>query len=187
MLSNLPSLNSPRFFRIFIDLRKAFDAMDRERYIDIVVKTGVGQKAVRLIINFWEDGNLYCRMARYYGRVFKAKHGVTQDGPLSPTIFNLMVDAVVRAWLMEVEGSMDFADVHRLLAVFYTDDGLIVARNPAHLQWAFDSFCSNFDRVGMKTNNLKTKAMVFLPGHICICLTADNYEARMGNVYREER
>ena len=71
--------------------------MDRERCIDICVEVGVGSKVIQLIINVCEGGNLYCRAARYYGRVFKAKRGVTQGGPLSPTIFNLMVDAVVRA------------------------------------------------------------------------------------------
>merc|ERR1712086_1230862 len=98
--------------------------MDRGRYIDVCVEAGVGPNAVRLIVNFWDGGNLYYRAARYYGRVFKAKRGVTQGGPLSPTIFNLMLDAVVKVWLMELEGKMDFQDVHRLLAVFYADDGL---------------------------------------------------------------
>ena len=69
--------------------------MDRERCIEICVEAGVGLNAVWLIVNFWDGGNLYCRAARYYGRVFKAKRGVTQGGPLSPTIFNLMVDAVI--------------------------------------------------------------------------------------------
>ena len=82
---------------------------------------------------------------------------------------------------------MDFQDVRRLLAVFYADDGLIAARDPAVLQRAFDSLCSHFDRVGLKTNTTKTEAMVFLPGRIRTCLTAESYEVRMGDLYREER
>ena len=64
-------------FGIFIDLRKTYDTMDWDRCIDICVEAGVGPNAVRLVINFWEGGNLYCRAARYYGRAFKAKRGVT--------------------------------------------------------------------------------------------------------------
>ena len=59
------------------------------------------------------------------------------DAPLSPTIFNLTLDVVVRAWLMEVEGHLDFEDVRCLLAMFYVNDGLIVAHDPVVLQWAF--------------------------------------------------
>ena len=34
-----------------------------------------------------------------YGMAFKGVGGVTQGDPLSPTIFNIVVDAVVRHWL----------------------------------------------------------------------------------------
>ena len=56
---------------------------------------GVGEKTVRLIARFWRDCILCCRAAGYYGRIFRARHGVTQGGPLSLTIFNLVVDAIV--------------------------------------------------------------------------------------------
>ena len=47
-----------------------------------------------------------------------------------------MMEAVVCVWLTEVEGSMsmDFADVRRLLACFYADNGLIImAHDPTLL------------------------------------------------------
>ena len=47
-------------YGIFIDLRKAFDAMDRERCIAICRDAGVEPKVIRLIFNFWEKAMLYC-------------------------------------------------------------------------------------------------------------------------------
>ena len=38
----------------------------------------------------------------YYGTAFKGGIGVTQGDPLSPTIFNVVVDAVVRHWVTGV-------------------------------------------------------------------------------------
>ena len=67
-------------------------------------------------------------------------------------------------------------DVRRLLSCFYTDDGLIVAHNPADLQTAFDVLTGFFDRVGLRTNTTKTEAMVFLPGRIRTPLTAESYK-----------
>ena len=42
----------------------------------------------------------------YYGTGFKGARGVTQGDPLSPTIFNVVVDEVVLHWVtMSVEYS----------------------------------------------------------------------------------
>ena len=43
---------------------------------------------------------MVARAGGYYGATFKGSRGVTQGDPLSPTIFNGVVDAVVRHWVM---------------------------------------------------------------------------------------
>ena len=95
---------------------------------------GVGEKTVRLIARFWKKGVLCCRAAGYYGRIFRERRGVTQGGPLSPTIFNLMVDAILREWERQlVAEGLGLDDVRRLFTCFYADDGLLAAREPEHL------------------------------------------------------
>ena len=42
---------------------------------------------------------MVAREGRYYGTEFKGERGVTQGDLLSPTIFNVVVEAVVRQWL----------------------------------------------------------------------------------------
>ena len=42
---------------------------------------------------------MVARAGSYYGKGFKGERGVTQGDLLSPTIFNVVVDAVVRHWL----------------------------------------------------------------------------------------
>ena len=39
------------------------------------------------------------RAGGYYGEAFKGDRGVTQGDLLSPKIFNVVVDAVVRHWM----------------------------------------------------------------------------------------
>ena len=43
----------------------------------------------------------------YYGSAFQGSRGVTQEEPLSPTIFNVVVDAVVQHWFAVMMGSAD--------------------------------------------------------------------------------
>ena len=62
-------------FCIFLDLKKAYDAIDRGRCLDILEDCGVGPWAQRLIEWFWEFWEMACRASGYYGRVFKASRG----------------------------------------------------------------------------------------------------------------
>ena len=42
---------------------------------------------------------MVARIGGYYGTGFKGARGVTQGDSLSPTIFNVLVDAVVCQWV----------------------------------------------------------------------------------------
>ena len=49
---------------------------------------------------------MVARAGGYYGAAFKGDQGVTQVDPLSPTIFNVVVDAVASHWVtVMVEGA----------------------------------------------------------------------------------
>ena len=50
------------------------------------------------------------RSGEYYGTAFKGERGVTQGDPLSPTLFNVVVDAVVRHWLEGLQADKDEKD-----------------------------------------------------------------------------
>ena len=84
---------------IFLDLTKVYDALDRSRCLGILEGYGVNPGARRLLQNYWRRLTMAARAGGYYGAAFKGARGVTQGDPLSPTIFNVVVDAVVRHWL----------------------------------------------------------------------------------------
>ena len=76
---------------------------------------------------------------------------------MSPRIFNLMVDAVIREWLRQVLGDRVTADgigtqIRLLLAAFYANDGLVQSRDPEFLEFSFDILVGLFERVGLRTN-----------------------------------
>jgi hypothetical protein len=104
LVQQLAFIEQHPLYVIFIDLKKAYDAMDRERCREILVGYGVGPNMLRLILFFWDNALLVCRASGRYGPEFQANRGVTQGGPLSPKLFNIMVDAIVREWLRLVLG-----------------------------------------------------------------------------------
>ena len=54
----------------------------------------------RLLCRYLEGLTIVARAGRYYGAPFKGSKGVTQGNPLSPTIFNMVLDTVICHWEM---------------------------------------------------------------------------------------
>ena len=66
--------------------------------MDILEGYGVGPRALCLLRRYWERFQMVERLGWYYGENFRGERGMTQGDPLSPTIFNVVVDTVVRHW-----------------------------------------------------------------------------------------
>ena len=69
---------------IFLDLTKAYDALDRSRCLEILEGYGVGPSTRRLLTTSWRCLTMVARADGYYGEAFKGVRGVTQGDPLSP-------------------------------------------------------------------------------------------------------
>ncbi len=96
LAQKLAHLEQTPFFGVFINLRKAFDAMDRGCCLQILALHGVGPKMLRLIRNFWDLATNVCRAKGNYGCPFKAGCSVTHGGPLSAKLFVILVDTMIR-------------------------------------------------------------------------------------------
>jgi hypothetical protein len=59
-------------YQVFVDLRKAYDHLDRERCRAIMTGYGVGPKLLRLQAKFWEQAEMVCRAGGSFGKPFHA-------------------------------------------------------------------------------------------------------------------
>jgi hypothetical protein len=80
-----------------------------------------GPRMIQLICCFWRDAIMVCRAAGYYGTAFKAGRGVTQGGPLSAKLFNILVEAVVHEWVRQLKEDGDYkeGELAALTATFF--------------------------------------------------------------------
>ena len=84
--------------------------MDRERFLLLLEGYGAGPQMVWLVRGYWRDAIMVCRAAGYYGQPFTAGRGVMQGGPLSAKLFNIVVDAVVWEWMIQLRQDGEYDD-----------------------------------------------------------------------------
>ena len=132
---------------------------------------------------YWDRLTIFSRDGGYFGSLFKGYQGVTQGNHLSPTIFNLFVDAVIRHWVTVVtpieagKGGLGM-NIIDLEAYFYADSGLVASNQPERIQRVFDVLNGLFIRFDLQINTEKTVGMVCQPWHAPGRMLEEAYERR---------
>ena len=130
------ALREEVLYVIYMDLHKAYNALDRSRCLEILEGYGVVSKARKLLRTYWHRLTMVAQAGGYYGKEFRGEIGVTQGDPLSPTIFNVVVDTVVWHWVhglveeAEARGETGREGRHQA-ALFYADNGMVASSDPA--------------------------------------------------------
>ena len=118
---------------------------------------------------------------------------MTQGDPLSPTIFKVVVDAVVSHWVTgvisdaEEQGGLGKEGRHQA-DLFNAHNGMVASSDPRWLQGAFNTLVGLFDRVGLRKKFGKTVGMVYQPFQVAGNLSEAAYGRRVtgeGSTYKE--
>ena len=136
---------------------------------------------------------MVARAGRYFGYPFKRYRNVIQGYPLSPKIFNTVVNTVIRHWVALVASTKDGTEVlglsiQDLVAYLYADDGLVTSTQTERLQRVFNVLTNLFDRVGLRTNMINMVSMACQPCHTPVRISSAAYERRRigtGTNFRE--
>ena len=127
----LDSIDHEALFLVFLDLRKAYDTLDRGLFLQTPEGYGAGPKTHGILVELWENQWVVTRQSGHHGPQFWATRGTTKWGFPFTILFNVDFDSVVRHWiLMTVEyGYVLHGRLgHTMgcsLGVFYADDKLL--------------------------------------------------------------
>ena len=168
LLQKLAALMEEVMYVIFLYLHKAYDALDRSMCLDFLEGYGMVPQARCLLQTYWRWLTMVARAGGYYRTAFQGARGVTQVDPLSLTIFNVVLDVVVRHWVMVmVEGTEERGERgqegRHQASIFYVYDGMVALLDPRCIQGAFYTLVGMFGRLGLRTNVGKTVNMFCRP------------------------
>ena len=76
-----------------------------------MVAYGVSPRTIQLIHTYWGHLTIVSRDGGYFRMPFKGYYGITQGNPLSPPIFNAVVDAVIHYWVSVLAPTEDGTEV----------------------------------------------------------------------------
>ena len=135
LLHQLAVMREEVLYMTFLDLHKVYDALNKDIWLDILEGYGVGPQDRHIRCKNWKRIRMVDRTGGYYRAAFKFFRGVTHGDPLHPTIFNMVVDAVLWHWILleeGVEGGQDGwrREVRHCTTFFYTDDRLVSLTDP---------------------------------------------------------
>jgi len=137
---------------LFIDFKQAFDSVDRQKIIQILQELRVPNKLVRLIKMTILTTEASVKIENLTSKPLVILYDVRQGDPLSATMFNLILDSVIKKSNLRGDVSLKLT-----LIVAYADDVAPLARSLKALKEIFRKLQNEATLVGLNINEHKTK------------------------------
>ena len=143
----------------FIDYSKAFDCVRWDCLWKILREMGVPSHLVSLIASLYTDGESTVRVNDVVSGSFKPQKGVRQGCILSPLLFNIYGEYIMRTALEGWEGGISVGG-NKISNLRYADDTTLFASSERELAALFNRIERASEMVGLSINRAKTKVMI---------------------------
>ena len=141
----------------FIDYAKAFDCVDHSKLWEILKKMGIPDHLTYLLRNLYAGQEATVRTRHGTMDWFQIRKGVLQGCILSPCLFNLYAEYIMRnAGLDETQAGIKIAG-RNINNLRYADDTPILAESEGELKSLLKKVKEENEKAGLKLNIQKTK------------------------------
>jgi exonuclease III len=158
--------NSEKMYATFVDLKKAYDTVDRQLMWAVLAKRGIPRTVLRLLRNFYDGMQSRVRHAGKLSQPFETRRGLRQGCVLSPMLFIFYIAEVMERTknLIPQNAGIEIEtenEKSKLWNLFFADDAVFIDRKIENMQRQIDSFNKICDEFGLTISVKKTKVMVF--------------------------
>lgn len=139
----------------FIDYSKAFDSVEHLPILTSLQRQGVATKYLRILAKIYSNSTAKISLDKE-GEPFKLERGVRQGDPLSPKLFNSVLEEVFRKTEFKYGITIDG---NKLSNLRFADDIVLFASSAQELEAMLIELQSRSKEVGLLLNPQKTKIM----------------------------
>ena len=145
-------------FMVFIDYSKAFDCVDHSTLWNILEKMGFPLHIIHLVKNLYSTQGAAVKTENGMSDFFKLGKGVCQGCILSPLLFNIHGEYIMRQVAQEEQGgfSIGGCNINKLR---YADDTTLIETAVDLMQRLVNKIKEESEKVGLYLNKDKTKLM----------------------------
>ena len=156
ILEQCQELNTSLYVN-FIDYSKAFDSVDRSCLWKIMAHYGIPDKLISLIKKMYSESGGQILLKGRLSTFFEIVSGVRQGCLLSPFLFLLVIDYVMRQSTSLGNTGIQWSLRSQLEDLDYADDIGLLSHTQTQMQLKTDRVVESSASVGLNLNTAKTK------------------------------
>ena len=158
LIEKCREFNVPAVF-CFIDYAKAFDCVNWSALIRVLLEMGVPHHLAFLIQNLYLEGSSRVKIEDDLSEPFKAERGVRQGCILSPKLFNIYGEYIMRKALENWHGGIAVGG-RMINNLRFADDTTLVTSSVPELVELLERVETESVQLGLHINRSKTKVML---------------------------
>ncbi|KER26552.1 hypothetical protein T265_06196 [Opisthorchis viverrini] len=127
------------YYVLFLDFQGASDSVDRSVLFEMLAHQGMPRKFVNIMRSLYSQTSGRVRVYGELSKSFRTQSGVRQGCPLSPFLFNFVIDEIMRRTLEGLQNpGVQIASEENLVDLEYADDIVLMFEDKEKTQVFLD-------------------------------------------------
>ena len=146
---------------VFLDFKGAFDSVDRKALFQTLCRRGLPDKYVNILKSLYSHTTGSVRAYGRCSKTFDTKSGVRQGCPLSPFLFNFIIDEIMEDCVTRSPSSgIELGSFEDLVDLDYADDIVMLFDSSEKAQHMLNTVSGSILPFGMRFAPAKCKVLL---------------------------